>query len=90
VWATPFDTGGPIKSSPVIVGDVLVVASEAGIVYGIDTDSGEEVWDFDLEFKVLAPLLDYDGKVYVNAQDNRLYTFDGATGRQDWSVALVE
>lgn len=90
VWATPFDTGGPIKSSPVIVGDVLVVASEAGIVYGIDPDSGEEVWDFDLEFKVLAPLCASGTEVYLNAQDNRLYTFDGATGRQDWSVSLVE
>ncbi len=89
-WSNPFDAGSQIKSSPVISGDVLVVAAEEGKVYGLDLESGEERWDFDLETKVLASLFVSGGKVYVNAQDNRLYTFDGATGQQDWSVTLSE
>ena len=89
-WASPFDAGDEIKSSPVLVGDVLVVATEEGSVYGVDVLSGEEKWHSDLETKVLSRLFAHEGKVYVNGQDSRLYTFDGATGVQGWSVILAE
>ena len=89
-WPNPVDIGDEIKSSPVIVGDVLVVASEEGRIYALDLASGAEKWHFDLEVKVLSPLLASEGKVYLNAQDNRLYTFDGATGQPGWSVGLGE
>ncbi len=88
VWPSPFDAGGPIKSSPVIVGDVLVLATESGNVIGVDLVSGEQAWSADLEIKVFAPLAASGGNAFVNAQDNRLYAFDGATGRQVWSVGL--
>ncbi|MCJ7520915.1 MAG: PQQ-binding-like beta-propeller repeat protein, partial [Dehalococcoidia bacterium] len=89
-WSSPFDAGSEIKSSPVITGDVLVVASEEGEIYGIDLQNGQEKWNIDLEIKVLAPLCASGDTVYVNAQDNRLYAIDGLIGRQDWSVTLVE
>ncbi len=90
-WSEPFDAGDQIKSSPVIVGDVLIVVSNDGKVYGIDLDTGEEKWpQFDIEATVLASLCASGTTVYLNAQDNRLYTFDGLTGKQDWSVSLVE
>ena len=91
-WSTnPFSTEDQIRSSPVIVGDVLVVASEDGKVYGIDLESGEERWPrpVDLESSILAPLSAAAGKVYVNARhDNTVYAFDGETGRQEWSISL--
>jgi outer membrane protein assembly factor BamB len=92
-WPRPFETAGPVKSSPVISGEVLVVASEKGEVYGIDLETGLEArrWqEADLDTKVLAPLYEYAGKVYINAQDNKLYIFDGATGKPDWPVSLEE
>jgi outer membrane protein assembly factor BamB len=93
-WPEPFDAGEQIKSSPVIVEDILVVASKVGKVYGIDLVTGEEKWHqfdyYDDGVTVLAPLCSFETEVYMNAQDNRLYTLDGITGRQSWSVSLVE
>jgi outer membrane protein assembly factor BamB len=89
-WPQPFNTGEQIKSSPVIVGDILAVASKDGVIYGINVQNGEEEWNLDLEVTVLAPLSASDSRIFVNAQDNRLYTIDGTTGQQDWSVTLVE
>jgi outer membrane protein assembly factor BamB len=101
VWG-PFDTGDQIKSSPVIVGDltvddepvddVLVVAAGNGWIYGLDLKTGEERWNdyIDLESTVLAPLYVLGDKVYINAQNNRLYAIEGATGRQDRDVNLSD
>jgi len=90
-WSTnPFPTEDQIRSSPVIVGDVLVVASEDGKVYGIDLETGEERWQRDLESSILAPLCTAAGKVYLHARhDNTVYAFDGEGG-QDWSVSLTD
>jgi len=93
-WHTnPFPTVGKIRSSPTIVGDVLVVASEVdkekAKVYGIDLENGEEKWQHELKSSILAPLSAAGGKVYVNSRrDNTVYAFDGETGRQDWSIPL--
>jgi outer membrane protein assembly factor BamB len=89
-WPGPFDAGSEIKSSPVIVDDVLVVASEFGKIYGLDIQSGSEEWDVDLEAKVGSALFGSDGFCHVNAQDGWLYTFNASTGRQEWKVNLVE
>jgi len=90
-WPKPFQASGSLKSTPVIVDGVLVVASEDGKVYGIDLKTGEEKWQSkDVEAKVFAPLVASNGKVYINAQNNRLYVIDGATGRLNWSVPLSE
>ena len=87
-WAGPFDAKDLMKASPSIVDGVLVVATENGLVIGIDLSSGEEKWSTDLESKIFAPLVSVGGTVYVNAQDNRLYALDGETGAEEWSVGL--
>ncbi|MBM3157581.1 MAG: hypothetical protein FJ004_09915 [Chloroflexi bacterium] len=87
LWS--FETDSLIKSSPVISGGLLVVASELGKVYGLDLTTGQGKWKFEgIESKVLAPLAAAGDKVYINAQNNKLFSLDGATGRQIWSVSL--
>jgi len=89
VWPKPFDAGSLIKASPVIAGEMLVVASEVGTVYGLDLKTGEKKWEFDnITAKVLSPLYAAGGTVYINSQDNKLYALDGQTGRQVWFVPL--
>ncbi len=91
VWPKPFDAGSLVKASPVIAGDVLVVASEEGKVYGLDLKTGEKKWEFDsIKAKVLSPLDTAGGVVYINSQDNKLYALDGQTGHQIWGVPLTK
>ena len=88
-WPKPFKASDQVKSSPVIAGGVLVVASEDGKVYGLDLKTGEKKWQFDgIKTKVLAPLCAAEGKVYINTQSNSLYALDAETGRQDWNISL--
>lgn len=91
VWPKPFDAGSLVKASPVIVGGVLVVASEVGKVYGLDLTTGEQKWEFDnIEAKVLSPLDAEGNTVYINSQDNKLYALDAQTGHQIWGVPLTK
>jgi len=88
-WPKPFTTSAKVKASPVISGDVLVVASEDGKIYGIDLKTGEKKWEFDgVNAKVLSPLYAAAGVVYINSQDNRLHALNIETGRQIWSIRL--
>ena len=90
-WSEPFDTGSPVKASPVVVKNVLVVVSEQGMVYGLDLQNGEKKWQFDeIEAKVLSPIGADGEKIYINAQDNRLYALNADNGRQAWSVSLAK
>jgi outer membrane protein assembly factor BamB len=88
-WPKPFTTSAAVKSSPVIVGDTLVVASEDGNVYGLDLATGAKKWEFDgIKAKVFSPLYAAAGTVYINSLDNRLHALDAETGRQTWSINL--
>ena len=89
VWPQPFKADSAVKSSLVIAGGVLVVASEDGRIYGVGLKTGEKKWEFDrIKAKVLSPLCAAGDTVYINSQDNRLYAFDGETGREVWGVPL--
>jgi outer membrane protein assembly factor BamB len=91
VWPKPFDAGSLVKASPAITGGVLVVVSEVGKVYGLDSKTGEKKWEFDnIKAKVLSPLDAAGGVVYINSQDNKLYALDGQTGHQIWGVPLTK
>ena len=88
-WPEPFNANAAVKSSPVIAAGVLVVASEDGKIYGLDLKTGEKKWESDrIKSKVLSPLCAAGSTVYINSQDNRLYAFDGASGREVWGITL--
>src|SRR6188508_443201 len=44
LWS--FKTGGPVKSSPAIVGERVFVGSDDGHVYALDLASGKKLWAF--------------------------------------------
>jgi outer membrane protein assembly factor BamB len=90
VWTKPFDAGSLVRASPVIAGEVLVVASEEGKVFGLDLKTGLEKWpdSIDLKSKVLSAPYAVGGTVYINSQDNKLYALNGEIGRQVWGVPL--
>jgi outer membrane protein assembly factor BamB len=83
-----FDGGSPMKSSPVVIGNTLVVASEEGTVYGLDMDNGTPSWDFEVPDKVLASLAESDGDIYVYSNNNSVYCIDGSTHDEVWVEEL--
>lgn len=63
VWSHREDM--PLLSSPVLVGDLLYLVSDAGILKCLEAKTGEEVWSERLSGKFGASLLYADNRIYV-------------------------
>ena len=75
-----YDLGSSISSSPVVVGDLVIVASEEGIVYALDTGDYQKRQLANLEEKIQAPLAAAQGMVFVHTAKDVLHTIDTETG----------
>ncbi|MBA7702603.1 Serine/threonine-protein kinase AfsK [subsurface metagenome] len=78
--ADAIDLGSPVTSSPVLGGNSIVVATEEGVIYAIDTATNEKRRLVDLEEKVYAPLFASDGVVYVHTDEDGLYMVEVQSG----------
>ena len=73
-----------IVSTPVLVGDLLIVANEAGNVYVInpETGDGERIKNREngdkstIDAQIRASLCAHEDLVYIRGEDNRLYVVD--------------
>jgi outer membrane protein assembly factor BamB len=72
-------------SAPALDADHLVVADVGGGVYRLDPDTGERLWSYQLNERVLrsSPVLSGDA-VLIGLADGRLVALDGATGHLVW------
>jgi len=81
VWNQPFETEAPVRSSPLLAGNVLIVVDRAGNVYGLDPATGNQKWGpVILSETVLANPLLLEDKVLIVAQGGKLFLIDPATG----------
>lgn len=80
-----FETGGKIRTTPVLAGDLVYVGSRDGNVYAVDTDSGDEVWRFETGGKVDSSPAVADGVLYVGSADHHVYALAAETGEELWA-----
>ncbi len=67
LWSHPL--GGPGDAQrPVTVGDTVCVADTAGILYALDTATGDERWRVDTGSPITTDLLNEDGVLYFANQ----------------------
>jgi len=76
----PIDLDSPISSSPVLVGKLVIITTEKGAVYALDTENNQIRLLIDLEEKIYASLSRGEGVVYVHTQEGTLYEVDTQTG----------
>ena len=79
-----FATGGPIRSTPAVVGGVLYFGSSDGNFYALDAKSGRERWRFRTGGAVTSSPAIAEGIVYFASRDGFLYAVDARNGRQRW------
>jgi outer membrane protein assembly factor BamB len=87
----------PIVTSPILVGNMLIVSNEAGNVYVInpETGDGERIENRENEDKptvdtqIRASLCTYEGLVYIKGENNRLYAVDIDERKIDWDFSLT-
>jgi len=70
---------GPIRSSPVVVGDVCCVGDASGSLYGIAVDDAEPIWHVVLANAVSGTPAVAPGRLFVGSDDERLTCFEWDT-----------
>lgn len=77
-----FNLGSPISSSPVLVGNLVVVATQDGTVYTLDTTNNRrsQLTSLGEKVTVYAPLFAHQGKVYLHSTDDTLWELDTESG----------
>lgn len=89
--AQPVELDSPIISSPVLVNDRIIIASQEGQVYSLDTTSnrtGSPIYRVDENEEIHAPLVSSRGVVYIHAQssdEDTLYAVDIETRQEVWA-----
>ena len=81
-----FPTGGPVRSSPVVVDGVAYVGSDGGHFHAIDADSGKEKWRVAVKGGVVSSACVADGVVYFGGNDGHLYAVDARSGDVKWKA----
>lgn len=71
-------------SGPMVSGDLLVVGTLDGHVYGINAKDGSPRWESVVNSEVISSPVISGNLVIARTQDGRLYGFDSATGERRW------
>lgn len=80
-------TGGPVRSSPVVSQGIVYVGSTDGKVYAVDAARGTVRWRYDAGSAVSATPALAGGIVVVAAWDGSVHGIALATGKRVWRMA---
>ncbi|MEO7072272.1 MAG: PQQ-binding-like beta-propeller repeat protein, partial [Rhodanobacter sp.] len=69
---------------PAVSGDLLVVGTLDGHVYGVNAKDGNPRWNVELSASVLASPVVVGDVVVVRTQDGRVYALDASNGERRW------
>lgn len=87
-WKQQVSFGDELATAPVAAGGLVFVANRAGVVQGVDADSGELIWKSYTTGPVFYPPVVEGGNIIVGSADGRVYAFDPATGEEVWSFRV--
>jgi outer membrane protein assembly factor BamB len=77
-----FDLGNRVSSSPVLVGNLVVIATQNGTIYTLDTATNRlhQLATLEQNEKVYAPLVASEGIVYIHTTRDNLYALGAESG----------
>lgn len=77
--------GSPIRTSAAVVGETLIVGTQAGTVYGLNTGTGAERWRFLTGAAIQAAPLVAGGTAYIGSSSGVFFALNAATGAMIWN-----
>ncbi len=86
VWK--FKTGGPVRSSPVVVDGILYVGSYDGHLYAIHSDNGELIWKYKTSGRVAGSIAATDTMIFFTSEEGTLHALDLQTGQPRWTASI--
>ncbi len=84
-----FQTGGPVKSSPVVVNDIAYFGSWDGFVYAVDVTDGSCIWSNQTGDKVSGSAAVVSNAVFIAGENGTLYSFNALTGATNWAATVT-
>jgi outer membrane protein assembly factor BamB len=84
-----FQTGGPIKSSPVVSSGMVFVSSTDGYLYAVNMTTGAKIWEFWIGTDVNSPSVAHD-KVFITSTSGTAYAINMYSGLEMWNKSLGE
>jgi outer membrane protein assembly factor BamB len=85
-----FRGDGGISSDPVAANGLLYAGSNAGYLYALDPQTGEERWRFKTGGGINLPPTIAAGVLYAASDDGNLYGLDSQTGREAWRFKTTD
>ncbi len=80
---TGIELDGPVRSCPVVVGDVLCVGDDSGSLYGIDVDDAEPIWNVRADDAIAGTPAVAPGRLFVGSDDGLLRCLEWETDDRD-------
>jgi len=92
-WTFGIPNATQSRSQPAIVGGKLFMASQSGMVYALDPNSGCTYWTFKAESGVrtaisVGPVKPSGNAIYFSDAQARAYALDAETGKQLWATKV--
>jgi len=75
---------GRVNSSPFIFNNCIYFGTSEGILYCINMNTLDIVWEFDADKKIYSSPIVYNGKVFFGSADNYIYSLNANTGELLW------
>jgi outer membrane protein assembly factor BamB len=87
IWPFKHKKPGPdarYAGGPTVLGNLLVVGTLDGHVYGVDATTGKQLWSATVDSEVVSPpAIDAD-TVFVRTNSGYVYAFDANSGERKW------
>ena len=91
VWPTTFTAESPIVSTPVVINNNLIVATDKGKLHFIDSGSGEKLEvSKDLAGRIKAPLSNQGANVFVGTEEGVIKFVNMEQWIETWQVKTKE
>ena len=79
-----FETMGPVRSTPAVVGETLYVGSTDGNLYALSVATGEERWRVSVRSPVSSSPAVVHGLVIFGSRDGAFHAVRATTGAPEW------
>lgn len=79
-----FETGGAIRSSPVLAYGTIYIGSQNFSLYALDAETGQKKWEFQAAGRINSSPAVVNGLVYFGSNDGYFYAVDALTGEERW------
>jgi eukaryotic-like serine/threonine-protein kinase len=83
-----FQSDGPIQTTPVVVGDLVLTGSQDGRLYALDRESAQLRWTFDAKSAIASSPAVAEGLVLFATRDRHFLAIDARNGAERWRMAL--